>query len=80
MLQAQQKDNCQLTTRIMHWNVSDQVHKIFIKETFHEVQQQINIKFIQKLKPVIEAARIHDIQNVFTKVPTFLQRLPTPSH
>ena len=36
----------------MHWNVSDQVHEIFIKETVHKVQQQINIKFIQKLKPV----------------------------
>ena len=41
------KDNCQLILRIMYWNVSDQVHKKFIKETVHTVQKQINIKFIQ---------------------------------
>ena len=50
------KDNCQLLIRIMYWNVSDQVHKIFIKVTVHTVQKQINIKFIQKLKPVIDVA------------------------
>ena len=50
------KDNYQLQIRIMYWNVSDQVHKRFIKETIHTVQKQINIKFIQKLKPVIEVA------------------------
>ena len=50
------KDNCQLLIRIMYWNVSDQVHKRFIRVTVHTVQKQINIKFIQKLKPVIEVA------------------------
>ena len=51
------KDNCQLLIRIMYWNVSDQKHKTFIKVTVHTVQKQINIKFIQKLKPVIEVCK-----------------------
>ena len=59
--------------------MNDHICKRIIKETAHVVQKQIIIIFHSKIEPV-EAARIHDIQNVFTKVPTFLQRLPTSSH
>ena len=51
----------------MYWNVNDQVHKRFIKETIYMAQRQIIIKFIQNKNLSLKLQKAHDIQKYLQK-------------
>ena len=74
LLFIKMKDNYQLIIRIMYWNVNDQVHKIFIKDTIYAIQKQINIKFIQNQNLSLKLQRVHDIQMYLQKAQHISQK------